>query len=101
MPENTESQRRALVQWTAGIKYRQIRCAESLQPASRLNGRRLRGVTLTQDLCLGRDKEFYRIKDGIAWRLDPTDVLSEFKVSAIRALFHRALQERTRKCVAS
>lgn len=77
------------------MSYRQIRRKESLQLASKMNGRRLRGVTLSPDLCLGRDREFYRMENGLAWRLDPADVLAQYDLPTLRALFNRAEQHAT------
>lgn len=81
-------QRRVTALWTGGVDSRQIRRAESLQPALLPDGRRLRGVMLTPSLCLARDKRFYEVKDGFAFELETSVVLSQYDPVKLKQLFN-------------
>jgi hypothetical protein len=48
-----------LQSWLARLQYAVVRDLESVQPALLPNGRRLRGVRLTPNIVLGRDRCFY------------------------------------------
>lgn len=58
-----------LTRWLRGLEYNDIRSAETMQVVPVHVGRQkrpLRGVLVAPDLCLGRDRKFYRIIDDHA-----------------------------------
>jgi hypothetical protein len=85
----------ALLHWRAQLEYNAIRRVETLALLNtivRTDGRPLRGVLLADDLCLTRQRAFYRIVNGKAILISNEDVAFQYDVQMLQEQY-RTLQE--------
>ncbi len=81
---------RALSTWTASLDYTLIRSAESLQPSSFPDGRRVRGLELAPGFVLARDGQFYDTQEKTALHLSPAVVLEKYPLQQLKDMFNIA-----------
>lgn len=91
-----------LLQWLQGMRYRDIRVAESVQAVEVTIGsssKPLRGVSVAKDLVLGRDRQFYRIFDGHAVVMPLANVIEQYSLKEIMSGYAaaRKTQPRSRR----
>lgn len=78
--------------WRASLDYRAIRQAESALSTNFSNGRRVRGVLITPDICVARDGLFYDISGhDKAVILDPRTLLARYSLDTIKTMFDNAV----------
>jgi hypothetical protein len=91
--------RLTLNEWLAARSYEAIRCLETPQSALLPNGRRLRGVALTTNIVLARDRQLYLIEqDGTATSAPDDIVLRRASLIELQAGYWSAVtayRERT------
>lgn len=83
--------RLALNEWLAARSYEAIRCLETPQPVLLPNGRRLRGVTLTPQVVLGRDRQLYLVSGDEALPAPPDVVLRRVSLDELQAGYEQAV----------
>lgn len=92
------AERDALAAWLLSLQYVVIRDLESALPALTPNGRRLRGVQLTEDLVIGRDRVLYLLDaKGEAIPTTPTHVLSFISFDALRMRYEDKVAQHRRR----
>ena len=79
-----------LTEWLSTLSYQDVRNVESLQPARLPNGSRLRGILITPDLCLGRNRQFYDVSTPQAIPLTTEQVLMRYRFPHLVHLFKHA-----------
>lgn len=92
------AERDALTAWLLSLQYVVIRDLESALPALLPNGRRLRGVQLTEDLVIGRDRVLYLLDaQGEATPTTPAHVLLFISFDQLRRVYEdKVAQHRAR-----
>lgn len=87
----------ALAAWLQQLRYTVIRALETPQPARHPDGRGLRGILLTHDIVLTRERRLYVVRDGRASQLDEAATLSRVSLRALqRGYAHRVKVYRER-----
>lgn len=86
----------ALMRWLAQLNWKHIRRIERLQPkVVRDDKRPLRGVLLADDLCMTRERAFYKISAN-GKRANPIsfdDVAHQYDLGELQAVY-RSMQDR-------
>jgi hypothetical protein len=87
-----------LARWLQQVRYNDVRRAESFQPITLLNGKRLRGVMVAPDLCLSRSRTFFKIIDKDHAVVIPLTLVAEqYSLDAIKQGYADAKKTQKRK----
>lgn len=90
----------ALARWLEQLKYNDIRRAESFQSVTFQDGKKrkqLRGVMVADDLCLSRNRLFYKILDDKAVVMPLSLVAEQYNVEALISGYRTAKREQRKQ----